>query len=231
MNHVKAILSLFWVIPTAVALFFYNLAKKNPKKLIPNETPILLIHGYIYRSGGWSYIHYHLKKAGYQNIYTLNLGSPLQSIDDYALKVKQLIEQIGSKEIILIGHSMGGLIAVYYDHTYAQPGSIKQVITLGSPLEGTEMGVLGLGDCAKEMRVGSNLLKNLSEYVSSTPYLHMGSKTDLLIRPWESALFYSSHSSHVQRQIFNSIGHLQLLFSKRIVDVLVAQLANNSINP
>lgn len=231
MKHIKAILSLLYVIPCAFILFFYNLAKKNPKTQDPNQVSILLIHGYLYRSGGWAYIRYHLRRAGHHNIYSLNLGSPFQSIEDYSQKVKEQIERMGAKEIILIGHSMGGLIATYYDCAVAKPGSIKQVITLGSPLEGTSLAVIGFGKCASQMKPHSSFLKSLSTHHSETPYLHIASDTDWIIRPWQAALFNSSQASHIKRKVFDSIGHLQLLFSKRIVDVIVAQLANNSIKP
>lgn len=231
MKYLKKTLRLMYVIPAAVGLFFFNLAKRNPKHPVHNQTPILFIHGYLYRSGCWAYIFYHLKKAGYQHIYSINLGSPFNSIDSYTQKVKKQIEEIGSKEIILIGHSMGGLIATYYDHHYAKPGEIKLIITLGSPMEGTRVASLGYAKCTEEMLPGSALLKNLSIFTSTTPYLHVASETDSVINPWESALFKSSSSVNVNRQLFDSIGHLQFLFSKKIVDVIIAQLANNSNKP
>lgn len=229
LNKVKPLLALVYVIPIAILLFFYDLTKRNPKQCVPGQIPIFLIHGYLYRSGGWAYIYYHLRKRGYQNIYTINLGSPFQSIEDYAQAVKKKIDDIGAPEIILIGHSMGGVIATYYDRHLAKPGSVKQIITLGSPLEGTRLTFLGFGACVNEMSIGSSLLKTLSKEPSQTPYLHIASRNDLMIQPWESALFLSSQATHAKRQVIDLIGHLQLLFSKRIVYILVDQLANNSI--
>lgn len=49
----------------------------DPKKkaqITGNQTPILLVHGYLGNSSDWAYQKYHYKNAGYDNIFTVNLG-------------------------------------------------------------------------------------------------------------------------------------------------------------
>lgn len=82
-------------------------------------------------------------------IYTIDLGSPFLSIEEYAEKVKEKAKQIahetGHTKLALIGHSMGGLVSAYYAIHLAPEGSIRSVITLGSPMQGTKVAFFGVG--------------------------------------------------------------------------------------
>ena len=75
--------------------------------------PILLIHGYLNSNLVWLYFGKQLKNRGFGPIYTINLGWPFGSIENYAqkvaLKVEKIKEETGKAKVILVGHSMGGL--------------------------------------------------------------------------------------------------------------------------
>lgn len=217
----------------AIILRLLTFWKKRKVKLGSGKRPILLIHGYMHDSSGWIYLKYRLEKAGFGPIYLLNLGNPFLSLSKYAEKVVQMTAQINketqSDSLTLIGHSMGGLVSSWYAIHRAPAGSVDKVITLGTPFDGTVMAYLGLGPNAKEMRRGSEFVRELQkemEQCDQIQFFHVASKTDQIILPCRSALF----GKNVERQYcLDDIGHMALLFSPRVADQLILWLKEESI--
>lgn len=189
--------------------------------------PILLIHGYLHNSSGWIYQRHSLIQARLGPVYSLDLGYPFRSICDFAEKTKQKAEQIeretGRKDLILIGHSMGGLVSAWYATHLAPAGKVTDIIAIGSPFEGTHVARIALGPNGREMECDSEFLKKLREAIQKTPirFHHIASQTDQIIVPQTSAF-----GSHPDRQLFviEDLGHMGLLFSPRVARKICAWL-------
>lgn len=222
----------FEAIAVPAALFFRLMRLISPK----NETlgskqegrPVLLIHGYLHDRSAWVFHKRKLAEKGFGPIYLLDFGYPFHSIVDYAEKVKKLAEKIenqtGRNDLIIIGHSMGGLVASWYATQMAPSGKKIDVITLGSPLKGTILARIAIGKDAREMEIGSNLLKKLEEHVENSKkigFFHIAAKTDQIVIPSKSAIL----GNRLDRQfVLNDIGHLTLLYSPRVSDKIAAWL-------
>lgn len=219
-----------------------NLEKKNPvrRQCDPTQTPILMIHGFLGCSSNWVYHRYRLWREGYKNLFTVNLGNPFLSIDDYADKVQRMVLKIqhrtGRKDIQFICHSMGGLVARQYHEKHAQNdgAQIKDLITLGTPLDGTKVAwlTLGLSRAGREMYPKSHFVVAQQKFAktnSETRYTHIASKCDCVIRPLVSAVA-NGGASHVEEQWLNFTGHLGYLFSDAAADAIIRCLKgrNNS---
>lgn len=119
----------------------------------PVDYPVLLIHGYLCNSGYWKKMSDVLTT---ERIYhhAIDLEPVLGSIDDFVPLVKQAIETLcrdtGSRQIIILAHSMGGLVARAYlrDHGSKR---IAGVITLGTPHFGTGLAKAGPGINSRQM--------------------------------------------------------------------------------
>ncbi len=211
---------------TALFLLFFDLEKRNPMEK-SDKTPILLIHGYFLNSGVWWYMRSKLIKAGYC-VYTINLGSSFPSIDIHAQKVKKMAEEIerlsGRRDLVIIGHSMGGVVGLHYAYRYAKPNSVTDLITLGSPLEGTKMANLGSSQSAKEMRIGSSFLQESQKAVLPMRFFHIATRVDTAIIPWQSELFYSNRGPHIQRYTYECMSHIQFVFSGRVAKQIIEYL-------
>jgi pimeloyl-ACP methyl ester carboxylesterase len=188
--------------------------------------PILLIHGYINHGSVWFFQKRKLEKLGLGPIYTVNLGNPLLSIETYAEKVRSKAEAIsrltGHRDLILIGHSMGGVVASWYATHY--PNQVTDLITIGSPLAGTYAAYIGFGQAAKEMRPGSKLIKelrNLLEKEKKFRIYHIGSENDQLILPSQSAFLKGN-----PRKEMRGIGHVSLLYSNKVAEQIYDWLRN-----
>lgn len=195
--------------------------------------PILLVHGYLHDSSAWIYLKRQLKLDGFGPIYMLNLKHPFLPIAEYAKQVERRAIQIeletGRSDLVLIGHSMGGLVSSLYATEVAPKGKVTDVITIGSPLAGTYVAKIALGPDGRQMERGSEFLKHLRNSILSSRgirFYHMGTKTDELVIPYTSAFI---EEKGAKQFMVNDIGHVSLLYSPRVAEKLIAWLKDRNI--
>lgn len=192
--------------------------------------PLLLVHGYLHDASAWLFLKRMLNEAGFGPIYTLNLIHPFRSIRNYgklvALKAQEIEKDTQRKDLILVGHSMGGLVSSWYATQIAPSGKVTDVITIGSPLSGTYAAFIAMGPNGREMHPGSSLITTLRKTIetnSTTRFYHIASMTDQLILPYSSALT----GRHPEREfVLKDIGHLSLLFSPCIANKIKKWLSS-----
>lgn len=193
--------------------------------------PILMINGYLSFGSTWHYQREKLSQAGLGPIYTMNIGSG-KSIKTYATYVRDKIANIqketGRKDLVLIGHSKGGLVSSYYATHLAreQEANITDLITIGSPLSGTPLAYLGPGIDAYEMRSDSLFHQELREDIkkhTNIRFFHIASESDEIVSP-SSALLREDNSKEL---LLKDLGHLSLLFSSKVSDQITNWLTCN----
>ncbi|MBN1914505.1 MAG: alpha/beta fold hydrolase [Parachlamydiales bacterium] len=193
------------------------------------DVPILMIHGFCNSSIVWWYHGRKLSKAGFGPLYTINLGSPLSSIEEYAQKVEKKVEDIffhtQKKRIILIGHSMGGLVAAYYALNRAPPKTVTDVIALGSPFKGTKIALLGMGKCAHQMERNSPFVEALSHQIMkdrSIRFYFIAAERDHWVSSLQSTIL---HKEKRHQCLIEKIGHFGLLFSDKVSKKIIGWLS------
>jgi len=189
----------------------------------------ILIHGYLHNESGWKWFRWQLQKGGLGPVDTVSYPSVIYDIPLSSQIVKNKVDEIkqagGKDPDILIGHSEGGLVALEYALEFAPKDKNTLVITLGSPFHGTHLAKVGVGPAARQLEVGSLYLQGLIERLKQAPHIHLmaiASQTDGIIRPYSSALLPELRGVHNVE--FDNLGHLQMIFSKRVVDEVLAYL-------
>lgn len=117
------------------------------------------IHGIL---GGW------IKQGLYKyltehnlNGLLLDFGWQTNKIDGYVKKLSLEIQKRNVKKPILIGYSMGGLIATRYAQEYGWD-KVERVITIAAPFHGTKLAqLIEWLPAGKDMLPESNFLKEL----------------------------------------------------------------------
>lgn len=185
-----------------------------------DRLPVLLIHGYGCSRAVWWWHRRRLEAAGW-SVLTINLEPLYASIDHYveplARRIDEVLAQSGATQLILVGHSMGGLVARAYlrRHGAAQ---VRLLVTLGTPHGGSELARFGIGEGARQMRPGSAWLAALGP------------------PPVDTLTIYSVHDNYVlpstrldlpgaRRCALERLGHLAMLFSPRVAASLRDGLA------
>lgn len=203
---------------------FANL-QYTPESKVKNSPPILLVHGFMHNQTDWLWFRQQLQhNSEIGPIYSLNLLSSFNSIATLAEtlqhKIKEIQDETGHKSIILIGHSMGGLVASYYSEYLAEKGEITKLISLGAPYQGTRLSAFGTGKSIQEMSPNSDFLSKLLQRIqdSSIPYYYVASKIDNLVVPWKSAIPPHIKDNDDNIMILDDHGHIRLLVSPRVID-------------
>ena len=93
-------------------------------------TPVVILHGLFGSSDNWATIGRELEKE--HDVVLRNHGrSPHTLRVDYELMagdVHALVTGLGLKDIVLVGHSMGGKTAMYFAHHW--PGLVKHLVSV-----------------------------------------------------------------------------------------------------
>ncbi len=198
----------------------------------PSAIPILFVHGYLHNQMAWFWFIRQLqKKPDIGPLYSINLFPPGAPIAESAELLKDKINDIqletGSSQVILIGHSLGGIICSYFCEYLAKPKEIAMVITLGTPFKGTRTAALGFGQSAKEISPNSPFLSELMARIqqSPVPYYSISSKIDNISIPWQSALL-SDEVAEKTQLILEDHGHLRLLISPLAIEQVAEWVFN-----
>lgn len=204
--------------------------KFDPETPKTDLTPILLLHGSGFNETEWILGRQYLKKENYGSVFSLNIdglasNDPKMGIDDYAggkvrEKIKKIAELTKQNRIILIGHSMGGLIGGYYAEYFSKEDGIdvEHVISIGTPWKGAPL--LGKSETNKskryqQMSCDSPFLKELvskalcSERAGIRNYYNSGASTDFIVPGSKSNI---TEDPRRQRN-FNLLGHYSLICS------------------
>ncbi len=213
--------------------FALSIVEPFHQLLLPKEplgptvgTPILLVHGYVSNRGLMWAVRKRLAAASLGPVYTVNLRPMFGSIDEMvpglAARIDTICLETGASSVNIVAHSMGGLVVRAYLVAHAESARVARLITLCSPHQGTQMAVLGLGRCVREMRPGSERLKALLAAESATPKpptLSVYTLNDDLVYPAES-----SRLAWAENLPMSGVGHVSLMSSKPVAERVIAAL-------
>ncbi|MDP1611451.1 MAG: alpha/beta fold hydrolase [Sulfuritalea sp.] len=189
------------------------------------RTPLLLIHGYQCNRGFWFWLRPRLEAAGW-TVATHCMEPTWTEIDNYADGIARRIDEVlaatGAPQLILIGHSMGGLACRAYLRRHGN-AKVARMITLGSVHHGTRLASLGVGPNARQMRIGN-------------PWLVALGATDAVPLPPGSVSIFSHHDNYVYPQetgsrlegaaniAISGVSHIGMAFSPRLLGKLLEVL-------
>jgi pimeloyl-ACP methyl ester carboxylesterase len=134
--------------------------------------PVLVIHGYLATKGSLHLLEHQLARRGHVvmsfRFGPINLGDIRDSAGLVARKVESIIAQTGVDEVDIVGHSMGGLVGLYYVKRLGGRHRVRRLVLLGTPTRGTWRAVLGLftaplGLASLQLLPGSPFLQELAE--------------------------------------------------------------------
>jgi triacylglycerol esterase/lipase EstA (alpha/beta hydrolase family) len=145
-------------------LMLYGLLMRDAAPA-PVETPVLLVHGVLCNAGVWVRLARYLRKRGITGLYSLSYGPPLASIETFAEQLARKIDAImaatGAPRVIIIAHSMGGLVARAHLRKHGT-GRIAGIVTIGSPHHGSMLAWFFPGRSLAQMRPGNAWLAQLN---------------------------------------------------------------------
>lgn len=136
---------------------YFDLDARNTIKRRTDFTncprPVLLLYGFMSTRRVLEVLEHRLRRDQFC-VWSVNLGGwkdafNTNAIDTTAEKVRTKVERLYARypnmgPLTIIGHSKGGIIATYYVKRLGGDRRVKQVITLGSPHNGSPTAYFGV---------------------------------------------------------------------------------------
>jgi triacylglycerol esterase/lipase EstA (alpha/beta hydrolase family) len=216
---------------------FASLAKSAPKMILygvlmrdpapaPATLPVLLLHGVGCNAGVWTGFRRYLESRKLGPVYALSHGPPLASIEHFADQVAAKIDQVraatGAAQVVLVAHSMGGLVARAYLRKFGG-SQVRRLITLGTPHSGSMHAWLMNGVALAEMRPHSAFLAGLNadvDHAAGVPVVSLWSWHDSMVTPQTSARL-----DWADNIVIAGVAHNALLIDHDVWKILADEIA------
>src|SRR5690606_16216706 len=110
--------------------------------------PVLLLHGFLGTRGSMLPLERRLVAEGL-TVFSFNLGA-LNTRDIRASaflihrKIESILSQTSVDRIDIVGHSMGGLIGLYYVKKLGGHARVRRLVMMGTPIKGTWAALAGV---------------------------------------------------------------------------------------
>jgi triacylglycerol lipase len=193
-------------------------------------TPILLLHGMVDNRSIFSLLRRGLRRKGFGRVLTLNYSPVTNDVRAAAQGLADEIESIcartGYERLHVVGHSLGGLIARYYVQRLGGDARVHTLVTLGTPHAGTRMAHLLSTELTRQLRPGSDLLRELAapqDERCRTRFIAYWSDLDQMVVPQRNGRVVHP-GLHVRNHLVRGAGHMSLPVSSRLVHEITAAL-------
>ncbi|MFJ8770806.1 lipase family alpha/beta hydrolase [Streptomyces microflavus] len=126
--------------------------------------------------------------------------------------VEEVCARTGEREVDIVGHSLGGLIARYYVQRLGGDRRVRTLVTLGTPHGGTAVAPgAGIHPIVRQMRGGSALIEELRRPAPGcrTRFVSFWSELDQVMVPVQTACVDHPDLDAVNVRV-TGIGHLAL---------------------
>jgi len=203
-----------------------------PARLPPlkqgHRPPVILLHGLFQNRSSLFWLQHRLRSAGYRQIISINTPAcrDLETLTEkLAKKVDELRIRLKVDKVILVGHSMGGMIARNYVQNRGGAVHVERVVTLGSPHQGSKLAPFALSSMGKMLLPGSEFIRrfNSAAWPQVTPIFSIYTRYDNIVMPAELARMDGAKSIEL-----DGMGHTALLFHPRSLQAVIEALGTDS---
>lgn len=209
--------------------------RKNSEIKPENEIAIYCVHGTCDRSSAFSTLISRLlpmlpPEITYIEMLSFKERAQGKSIENFSEQLKNKIIKNSHQNIILMGHSRGGLVAAHFAENLANEMNINilQIVCISAPWGGSYYAffpVSFFSSSVDEMKPNSQFLKNLTQQISSSKnkYLYFIGDSDYLVKTHQACIQEEKHQK--QLKVLDDHGHLSIMTSKTLANDI-----NKSIN-
>lgn len=208
------------------------LVPNNPPQGLPHRgLPIVLVPGFFTNRG---YLHawrQYLLKHGYGRVYALSPEPIFDSVEKNAQHVARFVDEVlaetGAERVILIGHSMGGLVIRLYLHRFGGLAKAAMAIAVGSPFHGTVLaeGKESLGSIMPQLARGNPwataFLAEAEAAPCPIPFLAIWSPHDSIVAPQATSRVADHYGRNI---VIPGIGHMEMVNSGHVMRILKQEL-------
>lgn len=182
-----------------------------------DKVPVVVVHGYMQNRVSFIAISRSLRERGLGPVYGFNYPWYRSVAYNSALLeafVEQLCAHTKQEQVILVCHSMGGLIAVHYILHRAGKERVLRCVTIASPHLGVLYRGPVIGAPSRDLRKGSELVSSIQGALP-VPVLSIASTHDNVVYPAAQSSLEARGGTDF---VVDGPGHLSILFDRRVLD-------------
>lgn len=186
-----------------------------------NGRPVALLHGWLLNRSSMGVLAARLRRDG-RTVYMLNYRSTKGDLESMAVQVDAALREIlrvsGCQRVDVVAHSMGGVVLRAVARYHDGIAYLGNVVTLGSPHQGTVLATMSRRPELIPLRPGSRALARLAEDDPVPAALHwtaIASSFDAIVFPVENAYYPGAFNIAV-----DYVGHHTLLAAARIYELV-----------
>ena len=213
----------YWTLAGAAPRMLLYRALVPEPPAAPAVLPVVLVHGVLCNAGVWARVVRFLRSRGIGPLYALSYGPPLASIELFADQLDALIrrvrERTGAREVMLVTHSMGGLVALAYLRRHGA-ASVRRWVAIGAPFAGSVHARGFVGVSLAQLRPGNAWLRALD------PRAPAGGPPVVSIWSWHDSMVTPQTSSRLSGAIdvpLAGVGHNALLREPAVLERVAAE--------
>jgi len=195
-----------------------------PERPAPRKgTPVLMVHGLYHNRTAWLVFARRLRRVGFENLHTFGYNSFTRDFDHALAGLKErigaLLADDPEERVILVGHSLGGLLCRCAAGDPRFRDRVAALVTLGSPHGGSELAWLGGNRMARGLIPG----RDISEAVAGAPdpdcpRLAVYTMADDYVIPLD--LLRTGRPGWEER-VCAPMGHVWMLYSPEVADMVI----------
>lgn len=184
----------------------------------------LLVHGFLCNRGVWRPWMRRLRQLGIP-VVAPNLEPFWAPIDEFAGALEEQVQCLYTatgKPVVIVAHSMGGLVVRAWLRLHGGAHRVDKVITIGSPHQGTWLGKYAFSANGRQMVKDSSWLRELArdeKNIQRPPFICFYSHCDNIVFPASTATLIGAENRHLAGQ-----AHLQMLSSETVFQAALQAL-------
>jgi pimeloyl-ACP methyl ester carboxylesterase len=194
----------------------------------PCARPVILLHGVLVNDGVWFGFRRRLVSQGMRGVYTINYGPPYADIERFAAQLAAKIDRVcaatGAQRVVLVGHSMGGLVSRVYLRRHGA-ARVARLVTIGTPHHGSVLAWIFPGRSLEQMRPGNAWLTELNRDEASpppVPITSIWSRHDSMVAPQAS-----SEIARASNIAIVGVGHNALLADRGVAALVAGEVGQD----
>ena len=188
------------------------------------RVPVLLVHGYGLNRACFTFLQTYLHTRGWEWVWAINHAPRSSPIPVFAKRlgrsIEQLCEDSGVKQVDIVAHSMGGVVAAYALKEFGYAPRVRRLITMGTPWAGTKAHVFAWRREGIDVAPDSAVIRAIQGFSGETTAIW--SRYDHLAIPVESAA--PPHADCIE---VDNLGHQEMLTSARCFRLVANTLLEN----
>lgn len=226
----KGILSSYFSLLLTALLYptaFWHRRRPPPLQQDCPRPPVVLVHGLYHNISAWTLYQRWLRAAGFSNIFFLGYSSWNQTVADLKARLEQLLAQVHERfpdhPPVVVGHSLGGVLARACAQAAEGAVPLAGVITLGAPHQGSKLAAFGLGKLAQSLLYRSAFVDALESWKGrlNLPCIALYSPIDNMVLPHHA--LQTSEPGWVHQETA-PISHVAMLYHQPTAMLVVEYL-------